>query len=348
MGIFDKLRDPVVLKEESNAKKQLEQLNALLPTADPDIKAQIEQDIKYLQYGIYGEDALMFELKNSHMPMYILHDLFFEKNGLSTQIDYLVITRKLVIVLECKNLYGDITIDNQGNFTRKVQNGNRYIKKGIYSPVTQNQRHIDMIHEMRREEVSALKKLSFDKHFEEYHKSIIVLANPNTVVDMRFAPKEIREKVVKVDGLISYIRVLHNVSTVSNMSDKEMKELADFFLEKNVLNEKDYTEKYRKNIIETQTEEVVVEEKTEQAVVLATEQVNIEDTPLYKALKDYRLKKSREEGIKPYFLYNNSQLEEIVRVAPKNVEELKKINGFGDIKCSKYGDDILNIIRENT
>ncbi len=79
----------------------------------------------------------MFELKNSHMPMYILHDIFFEENGLTTQIDYIVITRKVILIIECKNLYGNITVNNQGDFTRTIQFGKRYHKEGIYSPITQ-------------------------------------------------------------------------------------------------------------------------------------------------------------------------------------------------------------------
>ena len=95
MGLFDKLREPVVLKEDSSAKKQLEQLDFYSKLAPESVKEQIEQDKKLVYYGIKGEEALMFELKNSHMPMYILHDIFFEENGLTTQIDYIVITRKV-------------------------------------------------------------------------------------------------------------------------------------------------------------------------------------------------------------------------------------------------------------
>jgi superfamily II DNA helicase RecQ len=180
------------------------------------------------------------------------------------------------------------------------------------------------------------------------YKSIIVLANPSSVIDMRFAPKEIREKVVKVDGLINYIRGLHNVSTTRNMSDKRMKELAEFFLQKNIVNENDYTEKYRNKISETQAAEEIIEKCAEQSGAEITEALpNIEEVHLYKALKEYRLKKSKEEGVKPYVLYNNSQLEEIVKNVPKTIEELKSINGFGDIRCSKYGEDILKIISEN-
>ena len=253
----------------------------------------------------------------------------------------------MVVIMECKNLYGDIAIDNQGNFTRKIQIGNRYIKKGIYSPVTQNQRHLDLIHEMRREAKPSLLRSSFDKHFDEFYKSIIVLANPNSILDMRFAPKDIKEKVVKVDGLISYIKVLQNISTASSMSDKEMKELADFFLERNVVNKKDYTEKYKKSILESVYEKNEAEETKELCISAPVESAaKIEDTPLYKALKDYRLKKSREEGVKPYVVYNNSQLEEIVKSPPETLEAMKRINGFGEVRCSKYGEDILKVISE--
>lgn len=269
MGIFDKLREPIVLKEDSDAKKQLEQLNNYLAISPAAIKSQIEQDIKLLQIGLYGEEAVMFELKNSHMPMYIMHDLFFEFNGLKTQIDYLIVTRNITVIIECKNLYGNIAIDKFGNFTRTVQLGKNYIKKGIYSPVTQNQRHIDMIHEIRRNEKNILLRSSFDKYFNDNYKSIIVLANPNSVLEMRYAPKDIQNKIVKVDGLISYIKTLQEKSDSYNMSDKEMKELADFFLEKSVPNEMDYTEKY-KNII---TEDISQETNAPQSVSNVQQQV---------------------------------------------------------------------------
>lgn len=133
MALFNSIKEPIVLKEDSNAKSQLEQLEFYSKIAPNSVKSQIEEDKKLLYYGIKGEEALMFELKNSHMPMYILHDLFFEDNGLTTQIDFLVITRKIALVIECKNLYGNIEINNQGDFVRNIQVGNKYKKEGIYS-----------------------------------------------------------------------------------------------------------------------------------------------------------------------------------------------------------------------
>lgn len=63
MGLFDKLKEPVFLKESSSVKERLEELNLFLATAPSDIKPKIEQDIKMLEAGIFGEDNIIFELK---------------------------------------------------------------------------------------------------------------------------------------------------------------------------------------------------------------------------------------------------------------------------------------------
>lgn len=135
MGLFDKLDKPVFLKESSDAQAQLDQLKEFYKIAPDDYKGHIEQDIKLLSYGIRGEEQIAFELRNSFMPMIILHDLHIEYEGLSAQIDYLVITRKLFILIECKNLYGDIEVTRDGNFLRTFDFGNKKIREGIYSPL---------------------------------------------------------------------------------------------------------------------------------------------------------------------------------------------------------------------
>ncbi len=334
MALFQKMREPVILKEDSQALVQLEQLRAFLPYVSAGRKEQLEQDILCIEYGIRGEEALLFELRNSHLPMYILHDLFFEKDGLTTQIDYLIITRKLVFVIECKNLYGTIEIDRQGNFTRTVQFGKRCRKEGVYSPVTQNQRHLDMLRELRRETRSPLFRLGFDSTFGRYYQSVIVLANPKSVLQMQYAPREIRNSVIRADGLIRYIRQMNDGSAVREMSDKAMRELADFFLEKNVSQSRDYTEKYRSSVLPAEPQPEV------------TPRTPVESLPVYQALKDYRSQKSYQERIKAYYIFNNLQLEALIQADPGTIEELRQISGFGDVKCEKYGADILRILRE--
>ncbi len=274
------------------------------------------------------------------MSAYILHDVFYEDNGLKTQIDYIVITRKVVLIIECKNLYGNISVDNQGNFTRIVKLGSIYHKEGIYSPITQNQRHLDMIREKRRSSKGLLSKAIFDRCFDDVYKSVVVLANPKTVLEMRYAPKDIKSKIVKVDGLNNYIKMLNDNCPRDKMSDKNMKELADFFLENSVPNSTDYTAKYKLSVNNEGTLSVT-EEPTSNPYF-----DNIENSPIYQALRNYRYKQSVKEKIKPYYIFNNEQLENIIKVNPQTLEELKTVRGFGDTKCLKYGKDILLILSD--
>ena len=93
MGLFDKVKGPVFLKEDSIAEIQLATLEELLPQAPAGMVPKIEKEIRNQRAGIAGEKQILFELKNSHIPMYVLHDLYLEYEGLSAQIDFLVITQ---------------------------------------------------------------------------------------------------------------------------------------------------------------------------------------------------------------------------------------------------------------
>ena len=89
MGLFDKIKEPVILNEGSSAKNQLRALEQILTKIeDKNIRSQIESDIAAVKAGIFGEDTILFELKNSHIPMIVLHDLYLEYEGLTAQIDF--------------------------------------------------------------------------------------------------------------------------------------------------------------------------------------------------------------------------------------------------------------------
>ncbi|MCR4679779.1 MAG: NERD domain-containing protein [Lachnospiraceae bacterium] len=179
MGLFDKLKNPVFIKDDSEAERQLAALQELKKNATGKLLEQLEQEISKVESGIVGEKQVRFELENSHIPMYVLHDLFLEHDGLTAQIDYLVITRKSNYVIECKNLYGNIEINNNGSFIRTYKFGNKVSKEGIYSPITQNQRHMELIKAIRAQSKgNILTKALFEKKFYNNYHSIVVLANP--------------------------------------------------------------------------------------------------------------------------------------------------------------------------
>lgn len=237
IDIFSDLKGPVFIKDDSDAERQLEYLKTLPPTPE------VDREIKLVEAGIIGEKNIRFELENGHIPCYVLHDLYLEYDGLSAQIDYLIICRKCNYVVECKNLYGNIEIDSQGNFSRTVQYGKHYKKEGLYSPITQNERHIRLIKQRIRDK-SIIHKLMFNEGEDEIWKSIVVLANPKTVLNNRYAKKEIKEKVIRADQLVNFIKKTEAESKNATMTDSQMKDSAEKWLSRCKINPVDYTAKF--------------------------------------------------------------------------------------------------------
>ena len=165
MGLFNKVKEPIFLKESSTAEEQIRKLRKLEAELNEEGKAIIEQDIRYLEYGIVGEKNIAFELRNSHIPIYILHDIYLSYEDLSAQIDYLIFTRKFCFVIECKNLYGDIEVNNMGDFIRTMSFDKTKKKEGIYSPITQNKRHLDLMRKIRYDQANLAGKINFNNNF---------------------------------------------------------------------------------------------------------------------------------------------------------------------------------------
>lgn len=338
MSFFNKMKEPVFLKESSDAQRQLTVLKALEPQLSQEGQKKIRQDIKYLEYGILGENQIAYELKNSHMPMYILHDIYLEAGDLSAQIDYIVVTRKICFLIECKNLFGNIEINSKGEFIRTLEIGGWKSKEGIYSPITQNERHMELLKFIKAEtRENIVFRFMTERYFGDFYKSVVVLANPKTVLNDRYAKKEIKDKVIRGDQLIAYIKAQYRSSKELEDSDEKMKNWAESFLKLHKEVEKDYTQKYQQFLLPDS-------EKMEED----RRKTTAENTELCDELKAYRLKKSREEKIKPYFIFNNNQLADLLAKMPASKQELQTVSGFGPVKAEKYGDDILNIIRGYT
>jgi hypothetical protein len=355
MGLFDKMKEPVFLKESSNALEQLESLRLLEPLLNKEGQTLIKQEIKCLEYGIAGEKNIAFELKNSHIPMYILRDIYLEDGDLSAQIDYLVFTRKICFVIECKNLYGDIEINSAGDFIRTMVFGGKIKKEGIYSPITQNQRHLELMKKIKVDNRNnILTKFMVGKYFEDNNKSVVVLANPKTVLNAKYAKKEVKDKVIRADQLVKYIKDRYESSKEATLSDEKMLVWAQSYMKLHKEQEKNYTEKYERYRINANTcEEDLKQENlaidTESNTILEVaatveELEGVKETDIFKELKAYRLNKSREENCKPFIIYSDNQLRDLITKMPRNREDMRKVSGFGEVKVSKYGDDILEIV----
>lgn len=121
MGIFSK-PEIIILKESNSAEEHLAKLEELLPRATGKVKENIQKEIILTKAGIDGEKKVLYELKNSNMDLVVLQDICIRaKDGREAQIDFVIVTSKLMILLECKNLVGNIEIDSKGNFIRTIR-----------------------------------------------------------------------------------------------------------------------------------------------------------------------------------------------------------------------------------
>ena len=250
MGLFSK-PEVVILKESSDAKQylsRLEELREQLPDTSKMLK-ELDKEIMMVKAGIDGEDAIMFELKNSGMDLVVLHDIYIEApSGNGAQIDFYVIAPHVAVIIECKNLYGNIEINNKGDFIRTFSYGGKSYKEGIYSPITQNERHLQVLKECKLEDAGVFGKARINMFYDLNFKSLVVLANPKTIVNDKYAKKEIKSQVIRADQLISKLKEIDTVASkqIAKSSINSMREYGERILQRNREERKDYFEKFEK------------------------------------------------------------------------------------------------------
>lgn len=258
MSLFNN-SEVIILKESSDAKQYLEKLQSIRMTVmdNSRVADKIDKEIAIVEAGIYGEESILFELKNSGMNLVVIHDLYIEtEDGRSAQIDYFVITPYMNVIIECKNLFGNLEINNMGEFIRTIEYKGRKYKEGIYSPITQNERHKEVYKDCRKKDKNFASKLLFEKNFDRYNKFIVVLANPKTVVNDRFAKKEVKEQVIRCDQLVAYLK---NLKSDVKSSKMEMLELGEKILAMNIETRKDYLKKYEDLVSEIKLNKTINE-----------------------------------------------------------------------------------------
>lgn len=345
------LNEPKYIKEFTVYNRQIEELKELLKSSDDEIAKSINEEIKLCTYGMYGEKNVAYELEHCNMPILILHDLYLKYKNKTAQVDFVVIAQRFILIIECKNMVGDIEVDNNGNFIRifKGSNGKRYKKEGMYSPITQNEKHVNLIKEIIDNE--------FKSRCNTLVKHCVVLANDKSILNDKYASKEIKQKIIKYDQLINKMKDLNEANKNGAwLTEEGMYKVAGLLMKYNSENTNDYTAKYKDMITNINEEEKAVNEEIQKEVTqndikeevikqqADEEKIAIESTEIYQELKKYRYNKSVEEKNKPYFIFTNQMLEDIIGANPRTMEELIKIKGFGPKKCEIYGSDILEIV----
>ena len=77
-----------------------------------------------------------------------------------------------------------------------------------------------------------------------------------------------------------------------------------------------------------------------------TQDEKIEKPDIETQLKKYRYEVSLSKKIKPYMVFSDKTLSELLAKSPTNLKELEDINGFGPVKVQEYGAAILEILKK--
>ncbi|MDO4797162.1 MAG: NERD domain-containing protein [Coriobacteriales bacterium] len=212
--------EPLYLNEgASRSELELKKLEAIASLVSKDDKERIARDVRLLRAGIQGEQRIVFELRNSHYPLVFIHDLCLEYEGTTAQIDFLVVSPVNTYVIECKNLVGDIEIDGSGSFIRTFGRGRYRKREGIYSPITQNKRHVELIKAILRSELGKVMRFAQQFILDDCYHSVVVLANEKSLLFADDAPREIRDQVIRADRLIEHIKQVDKAYARKNGRD---------------------------------------------------------------------------------------------------------------------------------
>lgn len=69
------------------------------------------------------------------------------------------------------------------------------------------------------------------------------------------------------------------------------------------------------------------------------------DPELNDYLREWRRNTAREKGVSAFVVLHDSALEDLCLVEPSNLQELRRVSGFGDKRVEMYGKEILDVLR---
>ena len=332
MGLIDsaidafRFKDTVFYKENSDLQSKydaLKKLNGEYPNNE-----ELLSELFVVKKGLDGENEIAYQLKKAHIGMYVLRDIKVKHEDLTAQIDYVIITPVYTYYVECKNLVGNITVTDKGDFIREFTINGRKIKKGMYSPLRQVEAQREVIRKIWESNSSAIKKFFASKNFDYYRRVLVVAANQDTILNTNRAPKEMKYKILRADALVRQIEydLDHRGNDEYLESKKSMEEMAQSYVDLSSKEEINYYDYYKEKYC------------------------NDVSAPINDDLKDrlieLRKNRSNEMNIPAYYVFTNEELDKLVELRPKTIEELKNANILTAIKIKTHGEEIIKVINK--
>ena len=65
---------------------------------------------------------------------------------------------------------------------------------------------------------------------------------------------------------------------------------------------------------------------------------------MFEQLRAWRTGVAKELGMPPYVIFHDATLRQIAAAPPTTMDELARINGVGETKLARYGQQILDVL----
>ncbi|MDM5333990.1 NERD domain-containing protein [Ureibacillus composti] len=329
----EKLNKSILLKESTEVPATIDELKNQLNTVPGEDSKKLQLQIKLLEYGAIGEKRVLFELLNSFVPMYILHDLRIEHEELKAQYDFVIITRKYRLVIEVKNYYGNILVNKNDEFIRRIMKGNRIVhKEGFYSPIRQVQRQVDILE-------TKLKSIGLIEDTPVRH--VVVFVNNKTILDKSAASKGVAEKIIRTDGLVNFIKNELAKESPVHLKDQHLLDISNGI--KSIHQETQAVQ------IEGADETLLLQSISDnnEDVTLKDDHIktSLSEDELKEKLIEYRRKTAEKLDVKAFLIFTNKMMDELITVKPTTLKELMGVKGFGLRKVNDFGEAIIAIFK---
>ncbi len=141
----------------------------------------------------------------------------------------------------------------------------------------------------------------------------------------------------------SYNPASHNPASQSNMAQAQASTVAETNLEASV-----------SSTIETQDTSYKTFSSTETPINETPEALNSSPFPhevdqnLYSKLEQWRRETAKTEDRAAYLILTNETLQQIATLKPQSLEDLLAIKGIGEVKLERYGEVLLQLIKETS
>ena len=121
-------------------KERIELINQALEQSEVKADKNKYYSLRNIKNGLYAEKDMAYKLDiafGNHKEIMILNDIKVEFNGLTAQIDHLVLTCYSAYFIETKNSWGNISINEYRDWARYF--GNK--RFNMDSPIRQSEDH---------------------------------------------------------------------------------------------------------------------------------------------------------------------------------------------------------------